>query len=118
MKIKTLVSTLLTASLLLAPTLVLAQGLVPIPEFQGTARGDLIIAITRIVNFVLILAALIAAIYLIIGGVRYIISQGDEGAAETAKNTILYAIIGLVVIGLSAVIVNFVVRAINAASNG
>ena len=63
----------------------------------------------------LVLAALAAAIFLIIGGARYIGSQGDEDAAAEAKNTILYAIIGLIVIGLAAVIVNFFVSALQSA---
>jgi len=57
--------------------------------------------------------AVIAAVMLVIGGVRYIISQGDEGQTEKAKNTILYALIGLIVIGLSAVIVNFVLGSVS-----
>ena len=36
-------------------------------------------------------------------------SQGEEGETEKAKNTILYAIIGLIVIALSAAIVNFII---------
>jgi len=78
-------------------------------QFEGTAGGSLIDAITGIVNALLALAALIAAIFVVIGGVRYITSQGDEDAAAAAKNTILYAAIGLIVIALSAVLVNFIV---------
>ena len=83
--------------------------------FAGTAQGGLIDAVTTIVNIFLILAGLVAAIFLIIGGVQYITSRGDEDAAEKAKNTILFAVIGLVVIGLAAAIVNFVVGAIGSA---
>ncbi len=77
--------------------------------FAGTSNARLIPAITGIVNALLALAALIAAIFVVIGGVRYITSQGDEDAAASAKNTILYAAIGLIVIALSAVLVNFIV---------
>jgi high-affinity K+ transport system ATPase subunit B len=58
------------------------------------------------------LAAVIAVIFVIIGGVRYITSQGDEDAALLAKNTIIYSILGVIVIALSAVIVNFLLDAI------
>jgi len=44
--------------------------------------------------------------------VRYITAQGDEDAIEAAKNTVIYAVIGVVVIALSAVIVNFIIVAI------
>jgi uncharacterized membrane protein len=97
------------------PSVVLAQGLTGTTPFQGTAQGGLVQAIITIVNILLILAALIAAVFLVIGGIRYITSQGDEEAADKAKNTILYSVIGLIVIGLSAAVVNFVVGAIQAA---
>ncbi len=105
----------LSSLMLTAPGIVLAQGLTGTTPFQGTAQGGLVQAIITIVNVLLILAAIIAAIFLVIGGVRYITSSGDEEAADKAKNTILYAVIGLIVIGLSAAIVNFVVGAIQGA---
>jgi multisubunit Na+/H+ antiporter MnhB subunit len=46
---------------------------------------------------------------LIIGGIRYTISQGDQSQVTSAKNTILYAIIGLIVAILAYALVNFVV---------
>jgi hypothetical protein len=52
---------------------------------------------------------------LIFGGFKYITSGGDAGKITGAKNTILYAIVGLVIVALSQVIINFVLdRAINA----
>lgn len=67
--------------------------------------------IIRIINILLSIVAVIAVIMIIYGGVRYIVSAGDEEAAKTAKRVILYAVIGLIVIGLSAAIVNFTIRA-------
>ncbi len=65
--------------------------------------------IVNIVNVLLILVGIIASIYLVLGGLRYITSEGENDQTKKAKNTIVYAIIGLIVIGLSAMIVNFVV---------
>ena len=101
--------------LMSAPGIALAQGLSGVQPFQGTAQGGLIQAITTIVNILLILAGIIASLYLLYGGVQYITAAGDEDKAGTAKNTILYALIGLIVIGLSAAVVNFVIGAIRAA---
>jgi hypothetical protein len=57
----------------------------------------------------------ISVIMLIFGGFKYITSGGDAGKITGAKNTILYAIVGLVIVALSQVIINFVLdRAINA----
>lgn len=63
-----------------------------------------------IVNVSLVLVGLLAAIMIIYGGIKYIIARGDENAAEEAKKTILYAVIGLIVIGLSGAIIKFVIR--------
>lgn len=94
-----------------APSIALAQ-LGGAPTGLGVSDSDLPTAIVNIINVFLLLAGLVAAIVLIIGGVQYITSRGDEDATEKAKNTILYAVIGLIVIGLSAAIVNFVISAI------
>lgn len=113
MKIKSLLAVGAVNVLLAAlPAVALAQGLTGIRggTFKGTASSDLVTAIINIVNWFLILAALAAAVFIIYGGVKYIISLGDEEAATEAKNIILYAVIGLVVIGLAAAIVNFVVQ--------
>lgn len=93
----------------------LAQGLTGVTPPAGTASGGLIDSIQFILNGALILAALIAVIFIIVGGVRYITSQGEDGAITEAKNTILYAVIGLIAIGLAAALVNFVVGIIQGA---
>lgn len=65
--------------------------------------------IVTIVNVLLGLIGLVAAGYLVLGGVRYIMSEGESDQTEKAKNTIIYAVIGIIVIGLSAAIVNFII---------
>lgn len=111
MKIKKVLYTVAAVSLLAMPIVASAQ-FAPTTPFLGTSSGTLISAITNIVNALLTLAAIIAAIFVIIGGVRYITAQGDEDAVAAAKNTVIYAIIGVVVIALSAVIINFIITAI------
>lgn len=64
----------------------------------------------QITNTILYAVGIIAVIMLIWGGVRYIISGGDSKKVTDAKNTILYAILGLVVALLSYAIVNFVLN--------
>lgn len=116
MNIRSVITLGLALALAVTPVVTLAQGgLGPVEAPQGTQAGnDLPGAVLNIVNFLLILAALAALVFLILGGVRYIFSQGDEDQAAQAKNTILYAIIGLIVIGLAAVVVNFIVAAVGA----
>jgi hypothetical protein len=49
---------------------------------------------------------------LIYGGLRYVLSGGDSKKVTDAKNTIMYAIIGLIISILSYAIVNFVINAV------
>ena len=71
---------------------------------------DLPSFITNIVNILLFLAGAIAVIVIIIGGIRYVMSSGDAGQVQAAKNTILYAVVGLVVVIMAYAIVNFVIN--------
>lgn len=60
-------------------------------------------------NVLLFIIGAVSVIMLILGGIRYTISQGDSTAVTAAKNTILYAIIGLVVAILAYAAVHFVI---------
>ncbi len=53
-------------------------------------------------------AGIVAVIFMIIGGVTYMTSAGDPAKLQKAKRTLIYAGIGLVIVALSAVIINFV----------
>lgn len=64
--------------------------------------------IQRLVNTLLYIAGALAVIMLIIGGIRYTISGGDQSQVTSAKNTILYAIVGIIVAIFAYAIVNFV----------
>ena len=64
-----------------------------------------------IVNVLLFLLGSIAVIMIILGGIRYTTSNGDSSQITSAKNTILYAVIGLVIAILAYAIVNFVLSA-------
>ena len=61
-----------------------------------------------ITNVLLFLIGAVSVIMLIIGGIRYTISGGDSTAVTSAKNTILYAVIGIIVALLAYAVVNFV----------
>jgi len=64
----------------------------------------------EIVTLVFQLSASIAVLMVVIGGFRYIIARGDPNATASARNTILYAIVGLVVVMAAYSIVTFVVK--------
>jgi hypothetical protein len=63
-----------------------------------------------IIGGISLVVGVIAVIMLFIGGLKYITSTGDAAKVTSAKDTILYAIIGLVVVALAQVIVRFTLK--------
>ena len=70
----------------------------------GSLKDNIILVINWILGFV----GLVAVVMLVYGGFTYVISGGDEQKLESAKNTIIYAVIGIVVVLLAFVIVRAV----------
>ncbi len=66
--------------------------------------------ISKILNIFSVVVGLAAVIMIVIAGFKYITSGGKEEGVKSAKNTILYAVIGLVVVALAQVIVQFVLK--------
>jgi hypothetical protein len=75
------------------------------------AGGDFGTSLKTIVNILLYVLGAIAVIMIVIGGIRYATSNGDAGSVKSAKDTILYSVIGLIVAIMAYAIVNFVVGA-------
>ncbi|TSC79385.1 MAG: hypothetical protein G01um101425_665 [Candidatus Peregrinibacteria bacterium Gr01-1014_25] len=74
----------------------------------GADEGSIRDVITEIIRAILNFLALIAVIVVIIAGIRLIVSQGEEEAKEKAKKTIIYALIGLIIVLFARVIVGLV----------
>ncbi len=62
-----------------------------------------------ITNVLLFLIGAVSVIMLIYGGIRYTVSGGDSTSVTAAKNTILYAVVGIVIAILAFAVVNFVI---------
>ena len=94
---------------------VFAQTGFQVPNAGGTGLPNdtsLSAFIMKIINIALTVAGLVAVLFLIIGGFRYITSAGNEETAENAKKILTNAIIGIVVIILSFVIVRVISNAL------
>ena len=76
-------------------------------ELFGGGNGDGLIR--RITDALLFIVGVISVIMIIIGGLRFVVSGGDKAKATAARNTILYAILGLLVAFFSYAIIEFVV---------
>ncbi len=73
------------------------------------AEGSLGNIIATVVDILSIIVGALSVIMIIIGGLRYITSAGDSSKTAGAKNTILYAVVGLIIVIFAQVIVNFVI---------
>ena len=73
---------------------------------------------TTITNTMLFIIGALSVIMLILGGLRYVISGGNAAAITAAKNTILYAIVGLIVALLAYAAINFVLTTLVTGTGG
>ena len=75
----------------------------------GPTKGtDLTDVIKTVVNIISIIVGVVAVIMIIWGGLKYITSGGESNKITGAKNTIIYALIGLVIVALAQFIVKYV----------
>ena len=68
--------------------------------------------VLAIINILLAITGILAVLFLIIGGIRYITAAGNEDQVETAKENIKHAVIGLIIVILSFVVVRIIVNAL------
>ena len=66
--------------------------------------------VTNILNTLSLVIGIVAVVMIMVGGFRYITSNGKQESVSAAKNTLLYAVIGLVVVALAQAIVHFVIN--------
>jgi hypothetical protein len=74
---------------------------------SGTTVESVIKAVIVILSWVV---GVVSVIMIIVGGFKYITSGGDSGNVQSAKNTIIYALVGLIVVALAQVLVAFVLN--------
>ncbi len=88
---------------------------------KGTDQPSVLIGsggiFSEITNVLLFAIGAIAVIMIVVGGLRYVISGGDAKQVDAAKNTILYAIIGIIVALLAYAAVGFVTSSFTAGTS-
>jgi hypothetical protein len=92
--------------------LVLPQSVAAIITLNGVPNPNTNNTIPNVLNIVFAMSASIALLMVVINGLRYIIARGDAGATSSAKNGILYAIVGLIVVMAAYSIVAFTVKGV------
>ena len=81
---------------------------------SGDQAGEMIV---NSIQWVAGLAGAVCAIFVVVGGWGYMTSGADPGKLQKAKNTILYALIGLIIVALAFIITGFVGNTIREAAN-
>lgn len=79
----------------------------------GEATGQLSDLVRTVINLLSAIVGIVAVIMIIVGGLRYITSGGNDANVTSAKNTILYAIIGLIIVALAQVLVRFTLNTLS-----
>ncbi len=75
---------------------------------QVTSLNGIWLIVAAVIEILLRVAAIIAVIIIIIGGIQFIISQGDPNQTKKARDTIINAVIGLVISISASIVVTFV----------
>lgn len=87
-----------------------SQALSGVNDVGGTADTRSVAGtIQSIINLLLFLIGSISVIMIIIGGIRFTTSNGDPAQAKAAQNTVLYALVGLVVAIMAFAVVKWVI---------
>lgn len=110
---------LLTSSLIAVPALASADfksdacnGLTAVDSggCSATSTNTLSNLLSTVIQVLSIVVGVVAVIMIIVGGLRFITSGGDSSNTASARNTVIYALVGLVVAVLAQVLVHFVLK--------
>ena len=77
---------------------------------EQVSSGDGLTQIIHAINWAIGMAGVVCVVFIVVGGFGYMTSAGDPAKLQKAKKTIVYAIIGLIIVALSFAITNFVIN--------
>jgi hypothetical protein len=72
-----------------------------------SSLGD---TVKAVIDILALVVAVVSVIMIIVGGMKYVTSQGDSSGVSAAKNTVIYAVVGLVIVAMAQIIVRFTVN--------
>lgn len=78
------------------------------PNSGDTSGDQVTVVIKNVIGIISFLVGLVAVLMIVIAGFRFVTSNGDAGTVSSAKNTIIYAVIGLIITIMAYAIVNFI----------
>lgn len=80
------------------------------PTAIGTVDTDINNLIAFVINAIIVIGVILSLIFLLWGGIRWVTSGGDKAKVDTARGTIVAAIVGLIIVILAYVIINAVLQ--------
>lgn len=101
-------ATMVPAIVSAAPVDVLNNGACSGNQVCGNDGNSVFKILGNVINLLLVVAGFVSILMVIIGGITYTTSSGDANQTKRGKDTVLYAVIGLIVSIMSFAIVNFV----------
>ena len=90
-----------------------AKGVEQMTDLFGAAG-----VFNTVTNVLLFIVGAISVLMIIFGGLRYVVSGGDSSNVTAAKNTVLYAVVGLIIALLAYAVINFVLTSFAADGSG
>lgn len=80
---------------------------------SGNANGKVSKLLTDAIELISWLVGIVSVIMIMVGGFQYVVSNGDSSKISTAKNTIIFALVGLIIVAMAQFIVHFVIGRVN-----
>jgi len=79
-------------------------------DCSKTADSSINKLMTTVIQIFSVIVGFVAVLMVIVGGLRFITANGDSGATASARNTIIYALIGLLIVAFAQLLVHFVIH--------
>lgn len=95
-------------AMLVSPYVAFAQNSIVPPQLDEVSKNSVVDIVRGIIQFILVIAFVLAFIMLLIGGIRWITAGGDEKAVGSARNMITAALIGLVIVLVAFALIKLV----------
>ena len=116
---KTLVHAFIGLAIVLSARLIMGTiriVLVQNGDFTSAGQADPTLLVTNLINWFIAFSGIVAAIFLVYGGITYITSSGDSSKVTKAKDVIKYSLIGLIIVAIASILTAFATNAINNAN--
>lgn len=83
------------------------------PDKLGKGQSSLTQTLTKLLNLLTMIVGIMTVIMLIISGIRFVTANGNSDSISSAKNTLIYALVGLIIVAFAQAIVKLILTRIS-----